>query len=116
MDNTSILKGVKDQKAICTVYAVSYEIPELSSQEEETSVLLINEATRLGLTVEKVSKTGFIAILDTGRPGKTIGLRTDIDALPIHENGMNLKQAKKVVLKKMESVMLVDMMDTWPFY
>ena len=57
-----------------------HENPELSGQEEETSALLMKEATRLGLTVEKVSKTGFIAILDTGRPGKTLGLRTDIDA------------------------------------
>ena len=68
MDNTSILKGVKDQKSyLYSIRKFLHENPELSVEEEETSVLLINEATRLGLTVEKVSKTGFIAILDTGK-------------------------------------------------
>ena len=50
--------------------------------------------------MKKVSKTGFIAILDTGRPGKILGLRTDIDALPIQEKSLNLKQEKKVVSKR----------------
>ncbi|UUX35534.1 amidohydrolase [Fundicoccus culcitae] len=39
-------------------------------------------------------------MLDTGRPGKTVGLRTDIDALPVQETLDNMKQPKKVISKK----------------
>lgn len=80
-----------------------HKFPEVSSQEYETSRFLKNYARKLGLKVEPVPKTehssgtGFIAILDTQKPGKTIGLRTDIDALPIAENPENLKKEKYVV-------------------
>jgi amidohydrolase len=53
----------------------------------------------MGLTVTPVPGTGFYAVLDTRKPGKTVGLRTDIDALPIPESRMNLKQEKKWVSK-----------------
>lgn len=72
-----------------------HEHPELSHQEVQTSKILKQEVTKLGLEIEEVSRTGFIATLDTGRPGKVIALRTDIDALPIQENKANLSQAKK---------------------
>ncbi|MDR2121438.1 MAG: amidohydrolase [Tannerella sp.] len=71
--------------------------PEVSSGEYETSRFLQNEASKLGLPVTKAEGTGFYAILDTHRAGKTIGLRTDIDALPVHENPENLKGRKKWV-------------------
>jgi amidohydrolase len=51
------------------------------------------------LPITKVPGTGFYAVLDTHQPGKTIGLRTDIDALPIPENPHNLKQEKKWISK-----------------
>lgn len=68
--------------------------PELSGQELETSKYLKAEAERFGLTVESLSGTGFIAVLDTGRPGKTLALRVDIDALPLTEAKENLKGPK----------------------
>lgn len=78
-----------------------HENPELSGVEFETSKLLKKQITELGLEIEAVpNSTGFIAILDTGRPGKTVGIRTDIDALPIVENPFNLTQAKQCVSKK----------------
>ncbi|WP_236786569.1 amidohydrolase [Anaerococcus ihuae] len=77
-----------------------HEYPELSSKEFETRKFLINECKKLGLEIEEVkNSTGFVAILDTNRQGKTLGLRTDIDALPILENEENLKSKKEVVSK-----------------
>lgn len=67
-----------------------HENPELSSVEYNTSKFLKAEAKKLGLTIYDVKGTGFYAILDTKREGKTIGLRADIDALPIYENDNNL--------------------------
>ena len=40
----------------------------------------------MGLDLESCpTETGAVALLDTGRPGKTVMLRADIDALPIQE-------------------------------
>ena len=76
-----------------------HEHPELSAKEFETTRFLQEEVSKMGLPVTPVPGTGFYAILDTHKPGKTIGLRTDIDALPIPESPVNLKQEKKWVSK-----------------
>ena len=75
-----------------------HKYPEVSSKEFETSKYLKKACKDLGLLVEDIEgSTGFTALLDTGKPGKTLGLRTDIDALAIDEDPKNLKKEKKVV-------------------
>lgn len=76
-----------------------HEYPELSAQEHETSAYLKKEMSALGLTIQEVNETSFLAILDTGQAGKTVALRTDIDALPLEEDACNLKQEKLAVSK-----------------
>jgi len=76
-----------------------HENPELSGVEHETARYIQAELAKLGLEVTKVKGTGFYAVLDTHRPGKTVGLRADIDALPVAENPLNLKQPKRWVSK-----------------
>lgn len=76
-----------------------HENPELSSKEFNTSKFLQEEAKKCNLPIQLVRGTGFLAILDTGKPGKTLVLRADIDALPIKENELNLVQHKKWVSK-----------------
>ncbi len=65
--------------------------PELSGKEVETAKYLKAELKKLGgISIHDVpGSTGFYAILDTKREGKTIGLRTDIDGLPIEESPTN---------------------------
>lgn len=65
--------------------------PETGGQEVETVRFLKAELAKIGRfqTVDVAGSTGFYAILDTHRPGKTIGLRTDIDGLPIEEKAVN---------------------------
>ena len=72
-----------------------YEHPEVSSKEYETSRYLKEKVTEMGLEIEEVEGTGFTALLDTGKPGRTIGIRTDIDALPVIENPNNLAGPRK---------------------
>ena len=48
--------------------------------------------------------TGFYAILDTKKPGKTIGLRTDIDGLPVTESPLNGGGRQKSYLSKNQGV------------
>jgi amidohydrolase len=60
--------------------------PEVSFSEQETSRYLKDRLRELGLDLLQCpTETGAVALLDTGRPGKTVMLRADIDALPIHE-------------------------------
>jgi amidohydrolase len=60
--------------------------PELSNREVRTSGIVAAHLKQLGLPVETgIAKTGVVALLDTGRPGPTIALRADMDALPVVE-------------------------------
>ena len=60
--------------------------PEVSFSEHETSVRITDRLQDLGLEIQPCpTETGAVAMLDTGKPGKTVMLRADIDALPILE-------------------------------
>jgi amidohydrolase len=60
--------------------------PELGFQEERTSGLVADHLMRLGYRVYTgVAKTGVIGILTGVRPGPSVMLRFDMDALPIQE-------------------------------
>lgn len=60
--------------------------PELGYHEVRTADLVAEYLTRLGYRVYTgVAKTGVIALLQGARPGPTVMLRFDMDALPIQE-------------------------------
>lgn len=74
-----------------------HTIPEVSGQEEKTIAFVEQEAAKLGLVPETVTKNGRIFTLDTGRPGNCVALRADIDGLPVEEMPCNLKQPRQVI-------------------
>lgn len=60
--------------------------PELAFEETRTSRLVATELSRLGLEVfTGIAKTGVVARLRLGDGGRAIGLRADMDALPLPE-------------------------------
>ncbi|HMV98214.1 MAG TPA: amidohydrolase, partial [Anaerolineales bacterium] len=60
--------------------------PELGFREIRTSGIVAKELEALGLEVTKgVGKTGVVGLLEGAKPGPTLLLRFDMDALPIHE-------------------------------
>ena len=60
--------------------------PEPGFQEFRTCQLLAGEFAKLGLPVRSgLAHTGVVALLRGARPGKTVALRADIDALPFTE-------------------------------
>jgi amidohydrolase len=60
--------------------------PELSLEEHETTALIRERLRAAGLRELRCpTPTGALALLEGGRPGKTVLLRADIDALPIDE-------------------------------
>jgi amidohydrolase len=63
-----------------------HEFPELSNRETNTGKYIADYLKSIGLEVRyPVAKTGVVAILKGGKPGPNVGLRADIDALPIVE-------------------------------
>jgi Metal-dependent amidase/aminoacylase/carboxypeptidase len=64
-----------------------HQHPELGYQEQQTSELVANVLSEAGLQVFRgLAGTGVIGTLENG-PGPVIGLRADMDALPITEKG-----------------------------
>jgi amidohydrolase len=63
-----------------------HEHPELGNREFRTSKIIADYLRSLGLEVkEGVGKTGVVGILRGAAPGPVIGLRADMDALPLVE-------------------------------
>lgn len=72
-----------------------HEHPELGFQEVRTSGIVAAKLREWGIEVhEGIGKTGVVGILHGNRPGRRIGLRADMDALPIDEQ-TNLPYASK---------------------
>jgi len=72
--------------AVVTVRRALHAYPELSNREERTGRLVAERLRAQGLEVRyPVAKTGVVGILRGSRPGPVVGLRADIDALPIEE-------------------------------
>jgi amidohydrolase len=63
-----------------------HRIPELGFREEKTSAYVADYLKKEGLRVATgIARTGVVGTLETGRPGPTLLVRADMDALPIHE-------------------------------
>ncbi len=73
-----------------------HEHPELSNREFETAKKIAAHLKSLGIEVQTgVAHTGVIGILKGGKPGPVIGLRADIDGLPVTER-VDIPFASKV--------------------
>lgn len=60
--------------------------PETGYEEEKTSALVEQELVKIGYDIQKTAKTGIIATFDSGKEGRVIALRADIDALNVTED------------------------------
>ncbi|OEP29043.1 peptidase M20, partial [Listeria monocytogenes] len=64
--------------------------PELQWQEFRTTDKVAKELDKLGIPYRRTEPTGLIAELKGGKPGKTVALRADMDALPVQELNQDL--------------------------
>ena len=72
-----------------------HEHPELGMEEVRTSGIVAELLKKWGIEVHTgIGKTGVVGVLNGNGPGRTIGLRADMDALPIEEK-TNLPFASK---------------------
>lgn len=89
--NTKVLNKLAEDVIPFTLAARRYlhENPELGNQEFNTTAYIKDKLTEFGFdeihTGIAGGKTGVIGILSCSKTGPTIGLRADIDALPIKE-------------------------------
>jgi amidohydrolase len=63
-----------------------HQNPEPSTKEFRTQQLVIDELKKIGITeIKKYFDTGVAATIRGGKPGRTIGIRADMDALLMDE-------------------------------
>jgi hippurate hydrolase len=84
--------------SLVDLYRHFHQTPELSFDEKETAARLADELRAIGATVTtNVGGHGVVGVLENG-PGKTLMIRTDLDALPVAEM-TGLPYASKVRTK-----------------
>ena len=75
-----------EQESTVALRRAIHADPELGLNCHKTTAKLKAALSGLPLDIrDSQSTSGFIARLDCGRPGRTVLLRGDMDALPIHE-------------------------------
>ncbi|MEZ0264771.1 MAG: amidohydrolase [Phycisphaerae bacterium] len=85
-----------------------HQHPELGDQEARTARLVAEHLKGLGLEVRTgVGRTGVVGVLRGAKPGRTVALRADMDALPVKEpDGLPFaSKAKQSYLGKEVDVM-----------
>ena len=76
----------KDKKKMIKIRRYLHENPEISFKETKTAEYISKYYKNKGVEVKThVGGNGVVVIIDSGKPGKTMGLRADFDALPIKE-------------------------------
>lgn len=81
---------VLSEKELIQIRRHLHEIPELALQEKETHDYLLKviknlKQDHLTIVVPKTLPTAILGLVKGINPKKTIGYRTDIDALPVQE-------------------------------
>lgn len=88
-NSTEIFETIK------SYYRNIHSNPDLSFKEFNTSSFISNVLKNNGVQVfEGIGETGIIGIIEGNKPGKTIGIRAELDALPINEK-TNLEFSSK---------------------
>ena len=70
---------------------------EVGGEAVRTSAFVKAQLDAMGVPWEPVPENGILAKLDSGRPGPVIGLRADLDALPMPEDECNLAGKRAVI-------------------
>ncbi len=64
-----------------------HRLPELAFAEHHTTGIIRDHMGALGIAeTPRVTETGGIFVMEGGRPGRSVVLRADIDALPVQED------------------------------
>jgi len=85
MDNVKELVQ-KHKEQIVGIRRELHQIPETAYTEKKTSSAVADHLKSVGLEVRTgIARYGVVGLLGTGRPGPTLMIRADMDALPVAE-------------------------------
>src|ERR1700687_2680400 len=73
----------KHSQSIIELRRYLHSFPETGEQEYNTQKRILQELSDIGLTCRPIAGTGVIAKLEGSKPGKTIAIRADMDALEL---------------------------------
>ena len=73
------------QRYIVSMRRFFHENPELSFKEDKTLERIKSELRTLGLQVHEIKEGGLYSDIVGEKPGKTVAIRADVDALPVTE-------------------------------
>jgi len=94
------LASLKVDQDLLEFYKNLHQNPELSLKEEKTAATLAKALEKEGIKVTfPFGGTGVVGLFQNG-PGKTVLIRTDLDALPITENTSLPYASKRKALSK----------------
>ena len=78
---------VEHKELVIRIRRDLHRIPETAYTEKKTSAYVADYLRREGLEVQTgIATYGVVGLLNTGRPGPTLLLRADMDALPVTED------------------------------
>ncbi|SHE94463.1 amidohydrolase [Tissierella praeacuta DSM 18095] len=82
-----IIKTAKEvEKSIINWRRDLHQIPEIGLNLEQTSQYVIKQLEEMGIEYRKnIGVSGIVGLIKGEKPGRTIALRADMDALPIKE-------------------------------
>ncbi|MBQ7797367.1 MAG: amidohydrolase [Lachnospiraceae bacterium] len=84
METTNLVKKYTEE--MIAIRRHIHANPELSNAEFKTTELIKEKLTEYGVEIADIGlKTGVLGIIRGGKPGKTVAIREDIDALPMPE-------------------------------
>lgn len=86
MTNDLMKEATRIKQWLIDIRRDFHRYPELGMEEYRTRDKIVEYLTELGIPYEKnIANTGVVGLIEGGKPGKTVALRGDIDALPITE-------------------------------
>lgn len=78
--------AAKNEKEVIELRHWFHQNAELSNREFKTAEKIAATLKEIGLEPQTgIAKTGVVAVLKGGKPGPVVGLRADIDGLPVKE-------------------------------
>lgn len=87
--NRALAMAEAQRERVLEIRRRLHQHPELSFQERDTAAFVADRLRELGYTPRTGlgrAGTGLMAVLEGGRPGPTLALRADMDALPVQEH------------------------------
>ncbi|HVF64265.1 MAG TPA: M20 family metallopeptidase [Casimicrobiaceae bacterium] len=101
MDINARINAIAERRhaELVAIRRTLHQHPELAFEEHETARTVTTFLQALGIDCRtNVGGTGVVAVIDGTKAGRTIGVRADMDALPIHEE-TGLSFASKIAGK-----------------